>query len=212
MNPEDIRAWCHIEYAANFTEDEIELFIGECLAMNIDPRMRPRVVTLRRLPTGRVYAHRHTDFMQHTAEEILRQRGQSGVFGSALVLEYGVSNADSKLNEFGLTEQGDLYCEITFIVNESRAYYDAFDARYQHEIAGLEKITFAERLEIRKQITEEMGEPPKPRTVVGIGLLPASAPHETAAGRARITRVERVTRLAKRDAIDQVFPAIFNVK
>jgi len=212
MNPDEIRTWCHIEYAANFGEDEIELFVGECLAMNIDPRMRPRIVTLRRLPTGRVYAHRHTDFMQHTAEEILRQRNQSGLFGSPLVLEYGVSNADEKLAEFGLAEKGDLYCEITFSINESRAYYDEFNRRYQHELAGLSGISFSERMEIRKEITAELGEPPKPRAVVGIGLLPANAPHEVAAGRVRITRAERVTRLAKRDAIDQVFPAIFNVK
>lgn len=215
MNAEEIRSWVFQAYNnGEFTDGELEIFIGECLAMNIDPRMRPRIVTPRRSPSGVVYAHRHTNFMEFTAESILRDQNKNGVFGREAMYrpEMGGDANLKKLSDFGLTNPGDLLCEIPYTINEARAYYDEVDRRFNNEMAHLGQITFAERLELRKEIKEILGEPPSPRVVTGIGTLPAATPHDVGVGRSRLTREQRVVILAKRDALDQVFPAMFSVK
>jgi len=213
MNPTDIYAWCAAAYS-DLSETELTLFTGECIAMNIDPRMRPKVVTPRRNPeTGSIYAHRHTDYMEFTAEQIMRERNQRGLFGRETVWRAGTCQEHTDMCAiYGATAQGDLVATIPYTIDESPAYEAEVNRRYNEIIASIsDKPTLVQRVALREEIRAELGPKPQPRLITGVGILPAAYAHETA-GRRAMTREQRVVNLAKRDALDQQFPNMFAVR
>lgn len=214
MNFAEIQRWCLAEYP-EYTEPEISQFTGECIAMNLDPRMRPRSVFPKRREDGKVYAHRVTRWMEDTVEEILRRTKKRATWGREAVYVVGMSDDHSRhCLKYGLNVFGDIAAEIELTIDSSAEFYDEVTRRVSEQVALMGgKVTMKERLALREEVIGVMGGQPEPRKVQGIGLLPIAVDHEPPAiGRRRMTRIERATLLARRDAIDQVFPALGNVQ